>query len=85
MCRVGGMALADNCVHGGFCCNIVEHADITTGELCEIYITGSVIVHCLHSVHKGNAISRVHVCPSAQPCICPFVSYCVQYTVQFYF
>lgn len=29
---VGGeMALADNCVHGVFCCNSVEHTDITTG------------------------------------------------------
>ena len=25
------MALADNCVHGGFCCNSAEHLDITTG------------------------------------------------------
>lgn len=63
-CGGGEMALADNCVHGGFCCNSVENVDITTGELRELFITGSVIVHSLHIVYEGNAFSRVHVCLS---------------------
>lgn len=62
------MALGDNCVHGGFCCNSVEHVDITTIELRELFITGLVIVHSLHSVHEGNAFSRVHVCLSIHSC-----------------
>ena len=64
----GKMALGDNCVRGGFCCNSVEHVSITTVELCELLITGLIIVHSLHSVHEGNAFSRVRVCLSIHSC-----------------
>lgn len=47
------MALGDNCVHGGLCCNSVEHVDITTIELRELFITGLIIVHSLHSVQSS--------------------------------
>jgi hypothetical protein len=65
-------ALAYSCVCGRFCFSSVEHVDITTGDLQ--FISASVPVQSLHSVHKGNAFGRVCVCLSTYPCLCPSMS-----------